>query len=417
MRLQLILRALKSRNLRLLFAGQGISLIGTWLQQAAMSWLVYRMTGSAVLLGVVSFASQIPSLFLSPIAGVLADRCKNLRGMLLCTQTLSLLQAAVLALCVVTGQVRVWHLVSLSFFLGILNAFDTSSRQSFFVELVECREDLGNAIALNSSLINAARLLGPSLAGIIIAAAGEGVCFVLNALSYLAVIAGLAGVRVQERVRVHTGRRVMSELREGFSYAFGSPPIRRVLLLTALSSIAGMPFTVLLPVFARETFKGGAGVYGLLMAAVGSGALAGTLYLASRSSVIGLSRVIPLTMVAFGSSLVAFAISRSLPLSLIFLAIAGFGGMTLGSSSNATIQSLVDEDKRGRVLSIFIMAVVGLAPIGSMLAGIMAQHLGAPHTLALGGFLCLVGGLVFARHLPSFQGAVRQVYQRNGMIL
>jgi len=416
MRLQPLLRALQSRNLRLLFAGQSISLIGTWLQQAAMSWLVYRLTGSAVLLGVVAFTSQIPSLFLSPFAGVLADRC-NLRRMLLWTQILSLLQAALLALFVVTGQVQVWHLIALSLFLGMLNAFDTPSRQSFFVELIERREDLGNAIALNSSMINVARLLGPSLAGIIIAAAGEGVCFVVNAASYLAVIAALSAIRVPERAPRQDERRILRELREGFSYTFGFAPIRRVLLLTSLSSLAGMPFTVLLPLVAREVFQGGAGTYGMLMAAVGAGALTGTLYLASRRSLIGLSRVIPLTMLAFGSSLVAFAFSRSLPLSLVFLVIAGFGGMTLGSSSNATIQSLVDEDKRGRVMSIFIMAVVGIAPIGSMFAGSLAHHFGARLTIAVGGFICLGGGALFARYLPSFRCQVRQVYQRKGMIV
>jgi MFS family permease len=415
MRLYSLLRALSSRNLRLLFAGQGISLIGTWLQQAAMSWLVYRMTGSAILLGTVSFATQIPSLILAPLAGVLATRW-DLRRMLLCTQLLALLQASVLALCVLTDLVQVWHLVVLSLFVGTLNAFETPARQSFFIDLVESPADLGNAIALNSSMINAARLIGPSLAGMLVSTAGEGVCFLLNASSYLPIIAALLAIRVARRRPVRQKPRILHELKEGFGYAFGFPPIRSVLLLAALSSLAGMPFTVLLPLFAKEIFHGGAGTYGLLMAAVGIGALTGTVYLASRRSLIGLSSLLPVTMGIFGFGLLACSLSGSLPLSLLFLAVSGFGGMALGSTGNATIQSLVDDDKRTRVVSIYIMVVVGMAPFGSMLAGTLATYLGPRQTFALGGLCCLAGAILFGKKLARFHGQVLPVYQRKGLL-
>ena len=415
MPLHSLLRALNSRNLRLLFAGQGISLVGTWLQQAAMSWLVYRLTGSAILLGTVSFATQIPSLLLAPLAGVLATRW-DLRRMLMCTQLLSLLQASVLAACVLTDVVQVWHLVVLSLFVGTLNAFETPARQSFFVDLVETPADLSNAIALNSSMINAARLIGPSLAGLLVSTAGEGVCFVLNAFSYLPIIAALLAIRVAKLKPVQQKIRILHELREGFSYAFGSPPIRSILFLVALSSLAGMPFTMLLPVFAKEVFHGGAGTYGLLMAAVGTGALSGTVYLASRRSLIGLSSLLPVTMAVFGSGLLAFSFSSSLTLSLVLLSMAGFGGMAMGSTGNATIQSLVDDDKRTRVVSIYIMVVVGMSPFGSMLAGALADHMGPRHALALGGFCCLAGAVFFAKNLSRFHQQVLLVYQRKGVL-
>jgi MFS family permease len=412
MGLRLLLRALRARNLRLFFAGQGVSLVGTWMQQVAMSWLVYRLTGSQFLLGVIGFTGQIPSFFLAPVAGVLADRWDR-RRLVIATQVFALVQAAMLALLVATGAVRVWQMVVLSLVLGIVNAFDIPARQAFIVDLVEDRADLGNAIALNSSMVNAARLVGPSIAGLLVAAAGEGACFLLNAASYLAVMAALAAMRVRTPAPRRESRRLLLELREGFGYAFGSPPIRSVLLLVALVSFSGMPYAVLLPVFARDVFHGGARTYGLLMAMAGSGALAGTVYLASRRSVLGLDLVIALTAVLFGAGLIAFALSGVLLPSLLFLVVIGFGAMAFVSSCNAFLQSIVDDDKRGRAMSIYVMALVGMAPFGSLCAGALAHGFGARNTLLCGGVACVAGGVLFARKLSILREMVREIYTRK----
>lgn len=414
-RLQQLLRALRSRNYRLFFAGQSISLVGTWMQQVAMSWLVYRLTGSALLLGVVGFASQIPSFLLAPVAGVLADRWER-RRLLVCTQALAMLQAAVLAWFVLAGIVQVWQIVVLSFLLGVINAFDIPARQSFVVEMVEDREDLGNAIALNSSMVNAARLVGPSIAGLLVAAVGEGICFVLNAASYLAVIVALAAMRTGGRRPKREKRHILHELREGVSYAFGFAPIRSILLLTGLVSLMGMPYSVLMPVFARDILHGGAHTFGFLMAAAGSGALASTVYLASRKSVLGLGRIIALAAGLFGAGLIAFAFSSALVLSLLFLFLAGFGAMALVASSNTILQTIVDDDKRGRVMSLFTMAFIGMAPFGSFFVGAFADAIGARSTLLIGGVACLAGGALFARDLPKLREKIRPIYVKMGII-
>ncbi len=414
-RLHLLLRALRSRNYRLVFVGQGISLIGTWMQQVAMSWLVYRMTGSPFLLGVVGFASQIPSFLLGPVAGVLVDRWDR-RRLLLGTQTLAMLQAAALAVAVLTGVAKVWEIVVLSMVLGIINAFDIPARQSFVMEIVESREDLPNAIALNSSMVNAARLVGPSIAGLLVASVGEGVCFVLNAASYLAVILALAAIRLQPRHPKQARRHILHELREGLDYAFGFTPIRSILLLVALISLMGMPYTVLMPVFARDILHGGAHTFGFLMAAAGVGALASTIYLASRRSILGLGRVISLSTLLFGASLIAFAYSTTLILSLCCLCLAGFGVMALIASSNTILQTIVEDDKRGRVMSLFTMAFIGVAPFGSFFAGAFAHGIGARDTLLIGGIFCLSGGALFARNLPKQREKVRPIYQKMGII-
>ncbi|MGV1098928.1 MFS transporter [Thiovibrio sp. JS02] len=415
-RARLLLRALRSRNYRLFVAGQGVSLVGTWMQQVAMSWLVYRLTGSTLLLGVVGFTSQIPTFFMAPVAGVLADRWDR-RRLLLATQSLAMLQAAFLALAVLSGSIEVWQIIFLSLFLGIVNAFDIPIRQSFVVEMVDHREDLGNAIALNSSLVNGARLVGPSIAGILVAAVGEGICFVLNAASYLAVILALAAMQVdpgqhQQRPRRH----ILHELREGFAYAFGFGPIRSILLLMALVSLMGMPYSVLAPVFAKEILHGGAQTFGFLMTAAGCGALSGTLYLASRKSVLGLGRVITRATTLFAVGIAAFALSRSFIFSLLALSLAGFGAMTLVSSSNTVLQTILDEDKRGRVMSFFAMSFVGIAPFGNLAAGAMAQAIGPRDTLLLGAGFCLAGGALFARNLPKIREKVRPIYIRMGII-
>jgi MFS family permease len=414
-RTRFLLRALRSRNYRLFVAGQSVSLVGTWMQQVAMSWLVYRLTGSAWLLGVVGFTSQVPSFLLAPVAGVLADRWDR-RRLLLATQALAMLQAAVLAAVVLAGIVQVWHIVLLSLMLGIVNAFDIPVRQSFVVEMVEDREDLGNAIALNSSMVNGARLIGPAVAGLLVSAVGEGICFVLNSVSYLAVILALAAMRLAPRMPPKQRRRIHQELYEGVSYAFGFPPIRNILLLVALMSLVGMPYSVLLPVFARDVFHGGAHTYGFLMTASGSGALAGTLYLASRKSVIGLGRIIGWAAAMFGAGVSVLALSDSFALSLAALCMAGFGIMVQVASSNTILQTIVEEDKRGRVMSLFVMAFMGMTPFGSLAAGALAGSIGARGTILLGGGACLAGAALFAHHLPAIREKVRPIYVRMGII-
>lgn len=411
-----LLRALRSRNYRLFVAGQSVSLVGTWMQQVAMSWLVYRLTGSAFLLGVVAFASQIPTFLFSPVAGVLADRW-NRRRLLMFTQGLAMVQAAILAAAVLTGVIQVWHIVALSLLLGVVNAFDIPVRQSFVVEMVTRREDLGNAIALNSSMVNAARLVGPTVAGLLVASVGEGICFLLNSASYLAVLLALMAMRLTPAPRDGKPRRhVLHELKEGFSYAFGFAPIRSILLLVALMSLTGMPYTVLIPVFAKDLLHGGAHTFGFLMTAAGCGALVGTVYLASRSTVLGLGRVIVLSCVLFSAGVAVFALSRTLPLSLAALVLAGYGAMTLVASCNTILQTILEEDKRGRVMSFFTVAFMGMTPFGSLGAGTMTNIVGPRATLVIGAVCTLAGALVFARSLPRIRELVRPIYVRMGIL-
>ena len=368
-----LLRALRSRNYRLFVAGQGVSLVGTWMQQVAMSWLVYRLTGSAMLLGIVGFTSQIPTIFISLFAGVLADRWDR-RRLLIATQTLAMLQASFLAFVVLTGSVQVWHIILLSMVLGIVNAFDIPIRQSFVVEMVENKDDLGNAIALNSSMVNGARLIGPSIAGLLVASFGEGICFLLNAISYLAVIVAIAAMHIPNSATkyLRPKRNILQELNEGVQYVYKFGPIRSILLLIALVSFMGMPYSVLVPVFAKEILHGGVHTFGFLMTAAGSGALVGTLYLAFRKSVLGLGRIIVTATILFATGIVIFALSNYFLLSMVAMTLAGFGGMTLVASCNTILQTILDEDKRGRVMSFFTIAFMGVAPFGSLGAGSMA---------------------------------------------
>ena len=410
-----LVRALRSRNYRLFVAGQSVSLIGTWMQQVAMSWLIYRLTGSAMLLGVVGFTSQIPTLFIAPVAGVLADRWDR-RRLLIATQTLAMLQAAFLALVVLTGWVQVWQIILLSLILGIVNAFDIPIRQSFVVEMVENREDLGNAIAPNSSMVNGARLIGPSIAGLLVALMGEGICFILNAFSYLAVILAIAAMRIPHDLNPRLRRHILLELKEGFVYAYTFGPIRSILLLLALVSFMGMPYAVLVPVFAKEILHGGVHTFGFLMTAAGSGALAGTLLLASRKNVLGLGQIIVTATFFFAVGIALFALSTNFILSLAALVVAGFGAMTLIASCNTVLQTILDEDKRGRVMSFFTMAFMGVAPFGSLGAGSMAGMIGPRNTLLIGSFGCLVGAAIFTRHLPQIREKVRPIYVRMGII-
>lgn len=404
MRLQLIVRAFRHRNYRLFFAGQGVSLIGTWMQRIAMNWLVYRLTGSAFLLGVVNFTGQVPTLFFAPFAGVLADNFDRHR-LLVATQVLAMAQAALIAALVLLDVVVVWQLMVLSAFLGVVNAFDTPIRQSLVIEMIGNREDLGNAIALNSSLVNGARLVGPSIAGILIATVGEGVCFLLNALSYVAVIAALMAMQIAPRRARPQGLHIWQAWREGLTYALHALPIRWVLLLLAVVSLMGMPYATLLPIFAQEILHGGAQTLGFLMAAAGVGALVGAIFLASRRAALGLETVLVVAAAVFGLGLVAFALSHRLWLSLALMVLSGFGMMVHMAAGNTLIQTLVDDDKRGRVMSLHSMALRGMVPLGSLFAGGLASYIGAPTTLMIGGSCCVLGAMAFASRLTTLKTA------------
>jgi len=409
-------RALRHRNYRLFFSGQTVSLVGTWMTRIATSWLVYRLTRSALLLGLVGFAGQIPSFLLAPLAGVLVDRW-NRHRLLVATQILAMLQSAALAVLTLSGLITIWHVLLLSLFQGAINAFDMPARQAFVVEMVDRREDLPNAIALNSSMVNAARLLGPSIGGVIIAAVGEGWCFALDAVSYLAVIASLLLMRIASRTRTAGAQaKMLGQLHEGWRYVAGSAPIRSILLLLALVSLVGMPYTVLMPIFASSILHGGPHTLGFLMAATGVGALLGAFFLANRRSVLGLGKLIPLMASLFGAGLIGFALSRSLWLSLVLLLVTGLGFMVQMAASNTLIQTLVEDDKRGRVMSFYTMAFMGTTPFGSLLAGTLANRIGAPRTLLLGGVGCIAGALWFARLLPELRERVRPIYIRMGIL-
>ena len=411
-----MLRALRHKNYRLFFTGQSISLIGTWMTRIATSWLVYRLTGSALLLGIVGFAGQIPSFVLAPIAGVLVDRW-NRHRLLIATQVLALIQSLAMAVLALTGLIKIWHVIVLSVFQGFINAFDMPGRLAFVVEMVEEREDLANAIALNSSMVNAARLLGPSIGGVVIAAVGEGWCFMLDAASYLAVIASLLAMKITPRMLGTTkDANILQQLREGWSYAVRFAPIRNILVLLALVSLVGMPYTVLMPVFANQVLHGGPNTLGLLMAASGVGALIGAMFLAGRKTVLGLGKFIPLMAAAFGAGLIMFSFTRVLWLSLLLMVITGLGFMVQMAASNTVLQTIVDEDKRGRVMSFYTMAFMGTAPFGSLLAGMVAERIGAPHTLFFGGLGCIVGAIWFATSLPTLRRDVRPIYVKKGIL-
>ncbi|MDD4335356.1 MAG: MFS transporter [Desulfotomaculaceae bacterium] len=390
-----MMRALSSRNYRLFFTGQGISLIGTWMQTIAMSWLVYRLTGSELLLGVIGFASQIPSIVFSPIAGVLADRW-NRHHILIGTQALFMIQALITAGLTLAGVITVWQLVVLSLFLGLVSAFDLPARQSLVVLMVEKKEDLPNAIALNSFLFNGARLVGPTIAGILISILSEGVCFLINGISYIAVILALLAMRIDIVKKEGQGAHVFQQLKEGISYAINSGAIRVILILSATISFVGMPYTVLMPVIARDVLSGGAATFGFLITASGVGAVVGALYLALRKSVEGLGRLLPIALGIFGIGLFALSQSRVFWLSLPLMLLTGFGMMVLMASNNTILQTIVDDDKRGRIMSLYTTSFLGMAPFGSLLAGALASRIGAPATIMYGGIVCLLAAIFFA---------------------
>ena len=411
-----MLRALRYRNYRLFFGGQIVSLAGTWITMTATSWLVYRLTGSAVLLGVVGFAGQFPTFVLGPFAGIMVDRWDRHR-LLVLTQSLSMAQSFALAALTLTGQITITHIVLLNLVQGVVNAFDMPARQAFVIQLIENKADLGNAIALNSSMVNAARLVGPSIAGMVIAGTGEGWCFMIDGFSYLAVIVALLRmqiVRTQVALRAKTG--AVTQFLEGFSYAFGFRPVRSIILLLAVVSLVGVPYSVLMPIFAATVFRGGPHTLGFLMGATGCGALLGALWLAARKSVIGLGRIIPSACALFGAGLIAFSLSSVLWLAIPCLVIAGFGFMVQMAASNTVIQTIVDDEKRGRVMGFYMMAFLGTAPFGSLIAGSMSARLGPQRTLLIGGICCLAGALWFARELPAIRAAVRPIYVKLGIL-
>jgi MFS family permease len=408
-------RALASRNYRLFFGGQTVSLVGTWITRVATSWLVYRLTGSVFLLGVVSFCGQIPTLLLAPFAGVIVDRSDRHR-ILVVTQVLSMLQSVALAALTFAGRITVTDVLVLQVAQGIINAFDTPARQSFIVELVEDRSDLPNAIALNSSMVNASRIIGPSIGGIVIAAVGEGWCFTVDAISYLAVIASLFAMRITQRTLPSRDTRMLDELRVGFRYVSRFAPVRSALLLLSLISIMGMPYTVLMPAIAANLLHGGPHTLGFLMTASGVGALGGALYLASRRSVLGLGRAMVMSSAAFGIGLVAFSFTRVLWLSLLVLPIVGAGMMVTMAAANTVIQTIVDESLRGRVMAFYTMAFLGTAPIGSLIAGVAADRIGPTNTIMAGGLCCVLAAAWFGFRLPELRVLVRPIYIERGVI-
>lgn len=409
------LRALRHKNYRLFFSGQSLSLIGTWMQQVALGWLVYRLTDSAFLLGLVGFSSQIPTFILASFAGVLADRYSK-HKIIITTQVLAMVQAFILAFLTLTGSIQIWHILSLSLFSGLINAFDMPTRQSFVIDMVEDRNDLPNAIALNSLTFNAARLIGPTVAGFLISAIGEGLCFLINAISYIAVIAALLLMQISPQVNNQRKEKVLEGLMEGIKYAYNFKPIRVLLLLIGLVSLTGLPYTVLMPVFARDILHGNSHTLGFLFGAVGSGALIGAVYLASRNSVLGLGRWIAIATIIFSLGLLFFSFSRNIYLSIVLMLLTGFGMMMQMASTNTLLQTLVDDDKRGRVMSLYVMAFMGTAPFGSFMAGTLASTIGAPYTVLSSGIICLIGALLFYKNLPSLRKHIRPIYVKKGIL-
>ncbi len=408
-------RALRHRNFRLFFGGQSISLIGTWMTRIATSWLVYRLTGSALLLGTVSFCGQIPTFLVAPFAGVWVDRLDR-RQVLVWTQTLSMVQSLALAALTFSHHITIHWILALSVMQGIINAFDMPGRQSFMVQMVEDRRDLSNAIAINSSMVNMARLVGPSLAGMLIAVTSEGWCFLIDGISYLAVIASLLMMRLHIAPVERKVSSMFADLKVGWTYVSEFLPVRTILLLFAVVSLMGMPFVVLMPIFAARVLHGGPHTLGFLMGAMGVGALISALALAARKSVLGLVRMIPLAATVFGLGLIGFGFSRVFWLSMIMVLIAGMGMMQGMAGSNTIIQTIVPEDKRGRVMSYYTMAFVGMAPFGSLLAGSLAHWISAPWTVIANGSAVLLGAAWFWTQLPAVRREIRPIYREMGIL-
>jgi MFS family permease len=409
------LRALRSRNYRLFFTGQSVSLIGTWMTRLAMSWIVYQLTDSAFLLGLTSFLGQIPAFFVAPIAGVWLDRW-NRHRVLVITQVLAMIQSLALAALAFSGYINLWWVIGLALCQGLINAFDMPARQAFVIEMIEDRADLGNAIALNSSMVNGAKLVGPAIAGVLVATAGAGVCFLIDGISYIAVIYSLLAMRVAPAQPRLAQKGALQELAEGWKYVVQSPAIRSILLLLALTSVIGMPYTVLMPVVAAEILHGGAHTLGFLMAMSGVGALASAIGLALRRSVIGLGKRIAVSAALCGGGLIFLGVSRSLAISLLLMAVTGFGMMQQMAASNTILQTIAADDKRGRVMSFYTLAILGMNPIGSLLAGSVAAKLGVPATMIWAGAICLAGAAWFYWKLPEIRRVIRPIYRELGIL-
>lgn len=385
------------------------------MQMVAIGWLVYHLTNSALLLGLVGFFSQIPSFVLTPFTGVFVDRW-NRHRILVITQTLSMIQAFALAFLTLTGTIDILSIILLSLSLGLINAFDMPARQAFVIEMVEKKEDLPNAIALNSSLVNVARFIGPAVAGLLVAAVGEGFCFLINGISYVAVIIALLAMKVNKITKRVSINNIPKEIKEGFKYSFGFAPIRSILLLLGLVSLVGMPYTVLMPIFAKDILHGGAHTLGFLMAAAGIGALVGGIYLASRKSVLGLVKILTFATGIFGLGLIIFAFSKNLYFSLSMMLVSGFGMLLQIAASNTLLQTITEDDKRGRVMSFFAMAFMGMSPFGNLIAGAMADKIGAPNTVLISGVICIIGAIIFLTRLPSLRKIIHPLYVKMGII-
>jgi MFS family permease len=407
--------SLRSRNYRIYFIGQGVSLIGTWMGNIALSWLVYRITGSVFLLGLVGFTSQIPTFILSPVTGVLTDRYNRHRLMLI-AQICFMLQALTMALLVLFNLVQVWHIIALSVVFGIITAFDAPARHSLVIDLIEKPEDLGNAIALNSAIFNAARLVGPAVAGITIAIVGEGICFLINTMSFIAIIAALLSIKIPGKPVVSKNTGLKKSMQEGLRYTFKSIPIRTLLILLAVLSLAGFPFLILMPAYAKEILHGGSDTLGFLMSALGAGALCGALYMAGRKSVIGLGKVVSIFVTLMGIALIAASFSKIMILSLVSYFTCGISMIMSIAAINTMLQTIADEDKRGRVMSFYSMALMGTTPMGNLLAGSVASGIGIPFTLLMGGAITIVSGIIFQINRRSFRRYVRPIYRNKGIL-
>jgi len=410
-----IFSSLHSRNYRLYFTGQGVSLIGTWMQNIALSWLVYRLSGSVFLLGLVGFTTQIPSFILSPFSGVISDRYNRLKIMKL-AQVFFMLHALTMAVLVLTGAIQVWHIITLSIVFGIINAFDTPARQSLVIDLIDDPKDLGNAIALNSAIFNAGRLIGPAIAGITIAVVGEGICFLLNALSFVAVIAALMQIKIPAKQQNIIPGKFKKSFSEGFHYTFHSMPIRTLITMLAVLSLIGLPVVVLLPAYAKEILHGSADTLGYLMSALGAGALCGALYMASRKTVLGLGRIISISIGIYGLALTLASFSHVTYLSMMIFFFTGLTMVLSLSSINTMLQTIADEDKRGRVMSFYAMALMGTTPIGNLLSGTVASGIGIPYTLLISGTITILSGVWLWLNLKTLRKYVRPIYINKGIL-
>ena len=420
-RVQWIFRSLHYRNFKLFFMGQGISLIGTWMQMIAAGWLAYDLTAGepegvrAIWLGVVAFASRIPTFLLAPLAGVFVDRWDR-RQLIIITQILAMIQAALLAVLTLMHTITLGQLIVLSFMLGLVNAFDVPARQSFVIEMVDKPRDLNNAIALNSMMVNGARIVGPAIGGVLLKVLGVGFCFLVNAASYVAVIAALLAMRVKPSGRRIATGNILLNLTEGMHYAFGFAPVRNVLILLALVSLSGASYTVLLPVFSQQVLHQGSGLYALLFASAGFGALAGAMFLAMRESVRGLSLWIAMAPAIMGLGLIGLGLSRWVWVSLLVMPVIGFGLLVQMAASNTLIQTLVEDHMRGRVMSLYSMAFMGMVPLGGLLAGLMARLIGAPAAVVVNGLWCVVGSILFFNQLQAFRRQIHPVYVKKGIM-